>query len=127
MTSCRSTAASGSNRPSERSGGSVFSSLHRGRGLRRAAEPPFRFCYRGCADAVDAFRERLPDVVEFVKAMSIAALETDGRYVASEHDSLFEDFDEGSLEREDLELFPDYLVCLDACAGKSSFTCSART
>jgi hypothetical protein len=82
--------------------------------LAPTSEPPFEYFYRSCGDAVDAFRERLPDVVEFVKAMSIAALETDGRYVASEHDALFEEFDEGSLGREDLALFPDYLVCLDA-------------
>ena len=82
--------------------------------MRRAREPPHEYRYRSCADAVDAFRERLPNVVEFVKAMSIAALETTARYLASEHDALFENFDEGSLGREDLEPFPDYLVCLDA-------------
>jgi len=85
-----------------------------GMGLASRSQPPFEYCYRSCADAVDAFRERLPDVVEFVKAMSIAALEADGRYVVSEHDPLFESFDEGSLEREDLAWFPDYLVCVDA-------------
>jgi hypothetical protein len=86
-----------------------------GTGVAPTSEPPFAYFYGGCADAVDAFRERLPNVVEFVKAMSIAALETDGRYVASVHDALFEDFDEDSLGREDLALFPDYLVCIDAC------------
>ena len=32
---------------------------------------------------------------------------------ASQHDAIFEDFDEESLSREDLALFPDYLVCVD--------------
>jgi hypothetical protein len=91
-----------------------------GTGLAQTSEPPFEYCYGSCADAVDAFRERLPEVVEFVKAMSIAELEADGRYVASEHDAFFEDFDEGSLGREDLALFPDYLVCVDAADADES-------
>ncbi|MGB0095534.1 MAG: hypothetical protein WBP81_23720, partial [Solirubrobacteraceae bacterium] len=81
--------------------------------LAQTAESPFEYCYRSCADAVDAFRERLPQLVEFVKAMSIAELEADGRYVTWEHDAIFEDFDEESLAREELALFPDYLVCVD--------------
>ena len=81
--------------------------------LAQTAESPFEYCHGSCADAVDAFRERLPQLVEFVKAMSIAELEADGRYVASEHDAFFENFDEQSLAREDLALFPDYLVCVD--------------
>jgi hypothetical protein len=53
-------------------------------------------------------------VVEYVKAMSIAGLEADGRFVTSEHGAFFEHFDEESLSREDLALFPDYLVCVAA-------------
>ena len=52
-------------------------------------------------------------MVEFVKAMSIAELEADGRYVSSQHDAFFESFDEDSLSRDDLARFPDYLVCVD--------------
>jgi hypothetical protein len=81
--------------------------------LAQTAESPFEYCHGSCADAVDAFRGRLPQLVEFVKATSIAELEADGRYVASEHDAFFENFDEQSLAREDLALFPDYLVCVD--------------
>jgi hypothetical protein len=75
-----------------------------------ATESPFD----SCAEAADAFRERLPELVEFVKAMSIADLEAEGRYVPAEHDAVFERFDEESLTDEDLALFPDYLVCVDA-------------
>jgi hypothetical protein len=82
--------------------------------LAQAAEPPFEYCYRSCAGAVEAFRGRLPEVVEFVKALSIAELEADGRYVSSEHDVFFDSFDEESLSREDLARFPDYLVCVDS-------------
>jgi hypothetical protein len=80
--------------------------------LAQAAESPFECRFSSCAAAVEAFRERLPDVVEFVKALSIAELEADGRYAPSEHDVFFESFDEESLSREDLARFPDYLVCV---------------
>ncbi len=82
--------------------------------LAQASESPYDFRFGSCSDAVDAYRERLPEVVEFVKAMSIAELEADGHYIASEHDAFFEDFDEDSLASEDLAMFPDYLVCADA-------------
>jgi hypothetical protein len=92
-------------------------------GVLRASEPPYDYRYDSCADAVEAFRERLPELVELVKAMSIAELEAQGRYVESNHDRFFEDFDENALTPEDLALFPDYLVCMDpghAGAAESS-------
>jgi hypothetical protein len=76
-------------------------------------ESPFEYGYDSCADAAGAFRQRLPELVEFVKAMSIADLEADGRYVPSEHNAIFERFAEESLTDEDLALFPDYLVRVD--------------
>jgi hypothetical protein len=82
--------------------------------LADAPEPPFEYCYGSCAEVLDAFQRRLPQLVEYVKAMSIAALEADGRYVASEHDAFFDQFDEESLGREDLAQFPDYLACVTA-------------
>ena len=82
--------------------------------LTQASESPHEYSFGSCADAVDAYRERLPELVEFVKAMSIAELEADGHYVPSEHDGFFEDFNEDSIAREDLALFPDYLICVDA-------------
>jgi hypothetical protein len=82
--------------------------------LAQSPEPPFVYGYGSCRAAVEAFRERLPAVVEFVKAMSIAELEADGRYISSQHDAFFQNFDENSLSRDDLARFPDYLVCVDA-------------
>ncbi|HYB27366.1 MAG TPA: hypothetical protein VEF89_12175 [Solirubrobacteraceae bacterium] len=78
--------------------------------LAQSAAPPFEYRFSSCADAIEAFRERLPNVVEFVKAMSIAELEAEGRYVSSQHDAFFQSFDENSLSRDDLARFPDYLV-----------------
>lgn len=83
-------------------------------GTAPAPEPPYDYRYASCAEALEAFRQRLPEVVEYVKAMSVAALEVDGRYVAAEHHAFFEQFDQDSLGREDLALFPDYLVCVTA-------------
>ena len=80
--------------------------------LGQSPEPPFEYRYSSCRAAVEAFRERLPAVVEFVKAMSIAELEADGRYARSRHDAFFQSFDENSLSRDELARFPDYLVCV---------------
>lgn len=78
---------------------------------------PHEYLFSSCADAVQAFGERLPELVEFVKAMSIAELEADGRYVEDRHDAFFDGFGEDTLTPEDLALFPDYLVCVDATEG----------
>ena len=77
----------------------------------RSAEPyPFRF--DNCADAMSAYRARLPELAELVKAMSIAELEIDGAYIETKHDVIFAGFDAGSLNPRDSALFPDYLVTL---------------
>ena len=84
-----------------------------GAGLAEAAEAPYEYRFSSCAETLKAFGERLPEVVEFVKAMSIAELEADGRYVESRHDPFFDGFGEDALTPDDLALFPDYLVCID--------------
>ena len=81
--------------------------------LAQTSEPPFEYRYDSCREVVEAFRERLPEMVDFVKAMSIAELEADGRYAGSKHDAFFEGLNEDALTPEDLALFPDYLVCMD--------------
>jgi hypothetical protein len=68
--------------------------------------------FANCRDALAAFRVRLPKIIEFVKAMVIAELEIEGRYVEATHDPFFADFDESSVGARDLNLFPDYLVCI---------------
>ena len=84
-----------------------------GAGIEQAAEPPYEHRFSSCAEAKGAFGERLGDIVEFVKAMSIAELEADGRYVEARHDPFFAGFGEDALTPDDLALFPDYLVSLD--------------
>jgi hypothetical protein len=70
------------------------------------------FAFDNCAAAAQAYRERMPQLTELVRALSIAELEVDGRYVEAEHDKVFESFGEMSLTADDLARFPDYLVCI---------------
>jgi len=71
-----------------------------------------RFVFNTCPDALSAFRNRLPALIQLVKAMAAAELEIEGRYIEPAHDRLFEQFDEDTLGPRDLRLFPDYLVCM---------------
>ena len=77
-----------------------------------AAGDLFEFAFDDCAAAARAFRERMPQLAELVRALSIAGLEADGRYVDAEHDEVFASFGEMSLGADDLARFPDYLVCI---------------
>lgn len=73
---------------------------------------PYDFACDSCRAVTQAFKERLPRMAELVKAMSIAELEGEGRYDPSRHDSYFDGLDENSLTPRDMEIFPDYFVCL---------------
>jgi hypothetical protein len=69
----------------------------------------------GTADAaMTAFRERLPELARLLKALRVAELEVAGDYAEGVHDAMFENFDAESVTGDDLEFFPDYLVCLEA-------------
>jgi hypothetical protein len=72
----------------------------------------YAFEFEHCAAAVQAYRERLVELAELVRAIAIAELEVAGRYREGEHDLVFEALDAGSLGAEDLARFPDYLVCI---------------
>ena len=72
------------------------------------------FLFDSCADALRAFRERMPKLIELAKAIAIAELEIDGQYSESKHDALFEQFGANGLDPQDLAPFPDYLVCVNA-------------
>ena len=82
---------------------------------RRLPRPsPTRFFFDSCADALAAFRERMPKLIELAKAIAIAELEIDGQYSESKHDALFEQFGANGLDPQELAPFPDYLVCVNA-------------
>ena len=67
--------------------------------------------------ALDAFRTRLPEVAQLLKALQVAELEVAGDYVADRHDTIFAAFDARSVGAQDLDFFPDYLVCLESAGA----------
>ncbi len=74
----------------------------------------YSFVFDGCAEALAAFRERMPRLIELAKAIAIAGLEIEGEYSEPKHDALFEQFGANGLDPQDLAPFPDYLVCVGA-------------
>lgn len=79
-----------------------------------AGPKPHSFVFVDCAAALKAYRERLPKLVDLAKAIAMAVLEIKGEYFESKHDAFFEQYGEHMLGEDDLALFPDYLVCLNA-------------
>ncbi len=72
----------------------------------------YTFAFDHCDQALQAFDVRMPEVAKLIKAISIAELEIENRYDASRHDPFYDSFDADHIGREDLALFPTYLVCL---------------
>lgn len=83
------------------------------------AEPPHSFVFDSCESALRAFHDHLPEMIELIKAIAIAWLEIDNRYRESEHDAVFARLGENGIDAGDLELFPSYLVRLDAGANEA--------
>jgi hypothetical protein len=81
---------------------------------RATPERCYAFTFGSCADALAAYRERLPAALELARAIEVAELEARGDYREDAHDALFADFASGSLAQETLAQFPDYLVCVPA-------------
>ena len=73
---------------------------------------PYSFVFEKCSDAVAAYRERLPKMIELAKAIAIARLEIESAYSEARHDAFFAEFGDNGLDPEDLALFPDYLIFL---------------
>lgn len=82
----------------------------------------YAFAFASCADALSAYRERLPKAMELAKSIAVAELEVEGEYREDKHDALFKDFGEGNLGEEELSHFPDYLVCVSAARLQASET-----
>ncbi|MFN2166664.1 MAG: 4Fe-4S domain-containing protein, partial [Anaerolineae bacterium] len=84
--------------------------------LARAGAPadvnPYEFRFDACRTVREVYAKRLPKMAALVRAMAIAELEVEGRYDESHHDAFFEAFDADAMSRQDLAIFPDYLVCL---------------
>lgn len=79
-----------------------------------ASGKPYRFMFDSCAGALKAYRERLPRLIEVARALVIAELEIDGQYSPDRHDAMFAACGDAGLDPQQLALFPDYLVCIEA-------------
>ena len=79
-----------------------------------AGQAAHEFEFASTDAALDAFRTRLPELARLLKALQVAELEAAGDYVADRHDTIFAAFDERSIGAQDLDFFPDYLVCLES-------------
>jgi hypothetical protein len=83
-----------------------------GRGDAVAVDALHGFAFDQPAEALAAFRERLPELVELLHALQVAELEVDGSYREELHDPIFAALDQTGVTDRDLQFFPDYLVCL---------------
>jgi hypothetical protein len=74
----------------------------------------YDFVYTDVQAALAAHRERFAATTELAKALVMAEMEADGRYREEVHDALFEKWSVADLDTDTLELFPEYLVRVDA-------------
>jgi len=81
---------------------------------KRIGAEPYSFDFQNCSDAIAAYRERLPKMIELAKAVIMASLETAGEYNETRHDEFFAAFGANGLDSDELVAFPDYLICLRA-------------
>ncbi len=71
------------------------------------------FVFDNCAEALAAYRARLPQLIALSKAIAAARLEAAGEYVESKHDAFFERCGASLLGAEGLADFPGTLVQID--------------
>ncbi len=79
-----------------------------------AANDLYGFVYGDPSDAIDAYHARYAATTDLAKALIIAEMEADGRYREETHDALFEKWSVTDLDAETLDIFPEYLVRVDA-------------
>ena len=82
--------------------------------LKRLATLDFGpFVFDNCAEALAAYRARLPQLIALSKAIAAARLEAAGEYVEARHDPFFEACGASLLAAEGLADFPGTLVQVD--------------
>ena len=74
----------------------------------------YEFAFTRCADAIDAYNERLPRLIELAKAIAAAELEIEGEYRDDIHDAMLDAVSALELDPRELSRFPDYLIEIDA-------------
>ena len=75
---------------------------------------PYSFVFEKVSDAVAAYRERLPKMVDLAKAITMAKLEAEGGYSEARHNAFFAEFGANGLDPDEIAAFPDNLICLRA-------------
>lgn len=70
--------------------------------------------FNRCADALDAFRAHMPQLIQLARTIATAELEINGSYNQFTHDALFQKFGSDGLDPQDLARFPAGLVCVNA-------------
>jgi hypothetical protein len=75
---------------------------------------PYSFVFEKCSDAVAAYRERLPKMIELAKALAMTKFEIEGEYSEARHGAFFAEFGDNGLDPDDIAAFPDYLICVRA-------------
>lgn len=83
---------------------------------------PYGFVFESCADAVAAYRERFPKMVEITQAIAMAGLELEGEYNEPRHDAFFATYGADGLNPSDFDLFPDYLILVHAAEMRAADT-----
>ena len=67
-----------------------FFPLQQGGGTGGGPAKPYAFAFESCGSALNAYRERLPKVIELARTMAMAELEIKGEYNESRHDPIFD-------------------------------------
>jgi hypothetical protein len=81
---------------------------------------PHPFIFEDSAAAIEAYRARLPEAIELVKALAMARLEVEGEYIDARHDAFFADFGADNIEAAAFDLLPDYLIHVRAGGRRST-------
>jgi hypothetical protein len=82
--------------------------------LEAYAFDPDALRFHSCSEALDAWRARFPMLAGVARAIAMAELEIAGDYREERHDVFFEDYGADGLSPDDLALFADGLVCVNA-------------
>ena len=77
-----------------------------------ASDNQYRFQYQTVSAAMQAWYERLPELVALNNAIAVATLETENRYCEERHDSYLGRLGVHALSPADLAFFPSYFVSL---------------
>ncbi|MGB7739493.1 MAG: ferredoxin [Steroidobacteraceae bacterium] len=74
------------------------------------------FVFDNVPAALDSYRNRLPDMLSLLKALSLAELEVEGQFVEQLHSPIFDRMQSQDFTAAELQFFPDYLVTLGSDA-----------